>query len=334
MTNQKKVILSGIQPTSALTLGNYLGALKNWALLQKEFQCYFCVVDLHSLTVSPNPDELRENSLFAIATYLAAGIDPQNTYLFLQSHVPQHAQLAWVLNCHCYMGEVNRMTQFKDKSQKAGRNIPVGLFTYPILMAADILLYDAHTVPVGEDQKQHLELTRDLAQRANARYGADTFVVPEPYITGPGAKIMDLQDPTKKMSKSSHLEHGTIFLTDTKEIITKKFKKAVTDSESRISFDKNKPGISNLLSIQAALLEEDLASVERRYTDKLYGHLKIDTAEIVAETINPLQMEIKRLLSDRGELLKILKNGAEKAREKAQETLKRVHQRLGLVDLP
>ncbi|MCX6128803.1 MAG: tryptophan--tRNA ligase, partial [Proteobacteria bacterium] len=279
-SRDKKVILSGIQPTNRLTLGNYLGAIKNWVKLQSDYHCYYMAVDQHAITLRQNPTELRENTYVALAFYIAAGLDLRHCTLFVQSHVPQHAQLAWILNCNGYMGEVQRMTQFKDKSSKAGANIPVGLFTYPLLMAADILLYDTALVPVGEDQKQHVELTRDVAQRMNGIYGNDTFVVPKPYIAPVAARVMDLQFPNNKMSKSANNEMGTIFLTDTPATIEKKFKRAETDSGKEITYDtENKPGISNMLDIQAALTSESMESIVERYQNKMYGHLKIETAE-------------------------------------------------------
>lgn len=328
----KKVILSGIQPTNRLTLGNYLGAIKNWVRIQKDYDCYFMAVNQHALTARQDPEELRKNTLFGLATYLAAGIDPDNCVLFVQSHVPQHAQLAWILNCFGYMGELSRMTQFKDKSAKSGTNIPVGLFTYPLLMAADILLYDTHVVPVGDDQTQHVELTRDVAQRMNGLFGDDTFVMPKAEIPKVGARIMDLLTPTAKMSKSAVNEQGSIFLSDTADQIEKKFKRATTDSGTTISFDvAEKPGVSNLLSIQAAITGESLDAVVARYEGKQYGHLKLDTARIVNEELGPIQRKTAEILADRSELEKILKRGADKARDHADRTLRRVSDKIGYV---
>lgn len=330
--SSKKVILSGIQPTNRLTLGNYLGAIKNWVKIQTDYNSYFMAVDQHAITVRQSPEELRENTWFAIATYIAAGIDPEACTLFAQSQVPQHAQLAWVLNCNGYMGELNRMVQFKDKSAKAGTNIAVGLFTYPLLMAADILLYDAHLVPVGEDQKQHVELTRDVGQRMNALYGEDTFVIPEPYIAKVGARVMDLQTPAAKMSKSAVPETGAIFLGETPEQIEKKFKRAVTDSGTDIRFDPSeKPGVSNMLSIQAAITGESIDEVVARYAGKQYGHLKLETAAVVIQELSPIQNRTKELLADKGELSRILRRGAEKAEAHAGATLKRVYERVGFI---
>lgn len=328
---QKSIMLSGIKPTNKLTLGNYLGAIKNWVKLQHEYKCYFIAVDLHAITVRQPPDELRENTLFAIATYLASGIDLSSSTLFVQSHVRQHSELAWALNCFSYMGELNRMTQYKDKSVKAGSNIPVGLFTYPALMAADILLYDTNSVPVGADQKQHLELTRDLAVRMNGIYGEDTFVVPEPFIPEAGARIMDLQNPTTKMGKSDSSENGAIFLVDSPKQMEKKLKRATTDSGTEVTFDDDKPGVKNLLGIQSAILGRSIEDLVASYAGKQYGHLKVETAEIVVEELRPVQEKTVELLSDKGELLRMLSAGADAAAEHAEKTLKRVYDRIGFV---
>lgn len=326
-----KVMLSAIKPTNHPTLGNYIGAIKNWVRLQDEYQCYFFAVDLHSITVRQKPEDLREATWLAIATYVAAGIKPDHATLFVQSHVPQHAELAWVLNCFSYMGELSRMTQYKDKSQKEGKNIPAGLFQYPVLMASDILLYDTHQVPVGVDQKQHLELTRDIAIRMNGIYGDDTFKVPEPYIPPVGAKIMDLQDPTRKMSKSEASDSGSVLLTDSSKTIEKKIKKATTDSGSDISFSDDKPGVSNLLTIQSAISGKSISELVASYEGKMYGHLKVDTAEMVVEELKPVQEKITDLLSDRAELARLLKKGAEKASAHADRTLNRVYEKVGFV---
>ena len=324
-----ETMLSAIKPTNRITLGNYIGAIKNWAKYQEQYNCYFFAVDLHSITVRQDPKELRENTLFAIATYIAAGLDPDRCCLFLQSQVSQHAELAWTLNCFTYMGELSRMTQYKDKSSKAGTNIPAGLFNYPVLMASDILLYDAHAIPVGEDQKQHVELTRNIAERMNGIYGEDTFVIPEPFIPEVGARIMDLQVPTSKMGKSDSSEAGAVFVNDSPKTIEKKFKKAVTDSDTLISYSKEKPGVKNLIDIQAAITGKNIDDIVASYEGKMYGHLKVETAEIVNEELAPIQEKTNELLSDRGELNRILAKGAEKAREKAQVTLDRVYERVG-----
>lgn len=327
----KKSILSGMQPTNPLMLGNYIGALKNWVKLQNEYDCFFAAVDLHAITVKIDPKILHQETLRAVATYIAAGIDPEKSKVFIQSHVREHAELGWVLNCFTYMGELSRMTQFKDKSAKVGTSIPVGLFTYPVLMAADILLYDTALVPVGADQKQHLELTRDIAIRMNGLYGDDLFKVPEPYIPPVGAKIMSLQNPEIKMSKSDSDPNATIYIWDSDDAILKKFKKAVTDSGSEITYDDSKPGVKNLITIQAVLTGKSPDNLVADYADKQYGHLKIDTANTVIETLRPIRERAQALLDDRATLDSYLKQGAEKAREVAQRTLKRVYERVGFV---
>lgn len=326
----KKVMLSAVQPSNKLTLGNYLGAIKNWVQLQHDYDCIFFAVDLHSITVRQNPKELREQTYQAIATYIAAGIDPQEATLFVQSHVPAHAELAWILTCFTYIGELNRMTQFKDKSSKQGQNIPAGLFVYPTLMAADILLYGTHLVPVGEDQKQHIEITRDIAIRMNNLYG-NLFVIPEVYIPPVGARIMSLQDPTSKMSKSDPDPNSSIYLNDTNDQITKKLKRAVTDSGTQITYDDSKPGIKNLLNIQAAITGKKIEDLVLSYANKQYGHLKVETAEIVVEAISPLRDRVNQLMADRGYLESVLKVGAEKARNRAEKTLSRVYEEVGFI---
>jgi tryptophanyl-tRNA synthetase len=330
MSAIKKVMVSGIQPTNKLTIGNYLGAIKNWVKLQQEYECYFFAVDLHAITTKQDPKELASNTLFALATYLAAGIDLDHATIFAQSHVRQHAELAWVLNCYSYMGELSRMTQYKDKSSKAGETIPVGLFTYPVLMASDILLYQTDLVPVGADQKQHLELTRDVAIRMNNVYG-QLFRVPEPYIPKVGARIMDLQEPSSKMSNSASAEFGAVFLNDSPKDIEKKFKRAVTDSGSEIGYQDDKPGIKNLIDIQSAITGQSINSIVESYAGKMYGHLKVETAQIVIEELRPLQERTQAYLSDRGELERILRSGAEKAAKRAEMTLKKVYGAIGFV---
>ncbi len=327
----KQVMLSAVQPSSGLTIGNYIGALRNWVKFQRDYECWFFAVNLHAITVRQDPKDLREQTYRAVATYIAAGIDPQHATLFVQSQVPQHAELAWLLNCYAYMGELGRMTQFKDKSQKAGENIPVGLFTYPVLMAADILLYDTELVPVGADQKQHIELTRDIAIRMNNAYGEDLFKVPQPMIPPVGARIMSLQDPTSKMSKSDPDPNASVFLSDSDDVIRKKIKRAVTDSGSEITDDDSKPGVRNLLSIQSAITGTSIAELVSQYAGKQYGHLKVDTAEMVVQAVGPLRAEAERLYAERTHLEKILARGAEKAREKAGQTLQRAYERIGLI---
>ncbi|MBM4304619.1 MAG: tryptophan--tRNA ligase [Deltaproteobacteria bacterium] len=328
MSTQKKIMVSGIQPTNKLTLGNYLGALKNWVKLQTEYECYFFAVDLHAITSRQDPKELAANTYFALATYLAAGIDLNHATIFVQSHVRQHPELAWVLNCFTYMGELSRMTQFKDKSSRAGETIPVGLFTYPTLMASDILLYQADLVPVGADQKQHLELTRDIAIRINNLYG-DLFKVPEPFIPNIGARIMDLQSPENKMSKSVSTDMGAVFLNDSPKEIEKKFKRAVTDSGTEISYSQDKPGIKNLIDIQCAISGKKPQEIVASYQGKLYGHLKVDTANCVIGELKPLQEQTQVFLSDKAELQRILSKGAEKAAVKAEATLRKVYDAIG-----
>jgi len=324
-------VLSGIQPTAgSFQLGNYLGAVQNWVSLQDTHDALYCIVDLHSITVEQNPEELRRNTLLGYAQLLAAGIDPAKATIFVQSQVPEHAQLGWVLECITGYGEASRMTQFKDKSSKGdSERASVGLFTYPILMAADILLYQADEVPVGEDQRQHLELTRDLAQRFNTRYG-QTFVVPKPMIVKETAKILDLQDPTSKMSKSS--PNGAVFLLDDAKTITKRLKSAVTDSETEIRFDPAaKPGVSNLLTIVAALTGRDVRTVEADYDGKGYGALKTDAAEVVVNFAAPFAERVTELTNDPAELIRLMDEGSTKARSVAAPTLAHAYERLGLV---
>lgn len=330
----KPVLLSGIQPSGVMTIGNYIGAMKNWVRLQDEYQCLFSLVDLHAITVPQDPEALRNRSLDFVALYLACGIDPDKSIVFIQSHVPQHSELAWVLNCHSYMGELSRMTQFKDKAQKQGENISVGLFDYPVLMAADILLYQTKVVPVGDDQKQHLELTRDIAERFNRKYGDNIFTIPEPYIPpkAAGGRIMSLQEPTKKMSKSDDNPNNYVSLLDDPKKIIKKFKKAVTDSGDEIKYDpENKPGVSNLLTLYSVFSGKSIEEVEKHFEGKMYGHLKVELGELVAETLAPVQEEFKRIREDEAALLTLLHEGASKARELAQPTLEKVHHALGFV---
>jgi tryptophanyl-tRNA synthetase len=323
----KKRILSGAQPTGELHLGNYIGALKNWVALQEEYESFFCIVNLHAITLPQNPAELRQKTLDLARVYLASGVDPQQSTVFVQSDVPQHAELAWVLNCVTRIGELERMTQFKDKSGSKGEKVSVGLFTYPILMAADILLYQANLVPVGQDQKQHLELTRDLAGRFNRDFG-ETFVIPEPFIPKVGAKIMSLLEPSKKMSKSDENLNATIFLNDSPKTILKKFKKAQTDSATEIVFDENRHGVDNLLTIYQVVTEKSREEIESHFSGKGYGHLKVELAEAVIEYLRPFQAKMAEI--DDAELENLLKLGAEKARNVASETLLKVYQNTGL----
>ena len=327
------VVFSGVQPTSdSLHLGNALGAVKQWVGLQDDYDTYFCVVDLHAITVAQDPATLRRRTLVTAAQYLALGIDPARSTILVQSHVPAHAELAWVLGCFTGFGQASRMTQFKDKSQKEGADATtVGLFTYPVLMAADVLLYDTNQVPVGEDQRQHLELARDVAQRFNARF-PDTFVVPEPMIQKATAKIYDLQDPTAKMSKSAATDAGLISILDDPKKTAKKIRSAVTDSEREIRFDPvAKPGVSNLLAIQSAVTGADVQALVDGYAGRGYGDLKSDTAEAVVEYVSPIKTRVDEMLDDPAELETVLAAGAQRANEVTERTLQRVYDRLGFL---
>ncbi len=326
--DEKKVIFSGIQPSGTPTLGNYIGALRNWARLQEENDCVYCVVDLHAITVRQNPAELRRRCLEVFAWLLAVGISPEKSLVFFQSHVPQHAELAWVLNCYAYFGELSRMTQFKDKSRKHEENINVGLFAYPALMASDILLYGAHWVPVGEDQRQHVELTRDLALRFNNAY-SETFVVPEGFIPKAGARVMGLTDPTRKMSKSD-AEDSYIALLDAPEIIRKKVRRAVTDTDNRVIYEKERPGIANLMDIYAALTGESYDAISAQYSDGGYGKFKDAVADAIIAELAPLQAEYERFMADKGTLQEIMRSGAEAASRRARRTLSKVYRKIGL----
>lgn len=330
---QRPRILSGMQPTSdSLHLGNYLGALTSWVALQDDHDALYTVVDLHALTVAPDPALLRERTRRTAAQYLAAGVDPARSLLFVQSHVPEHTQLAWVLSCFTGFGEASRMTQFKDKSARMGAEAAnVGLFTYPVLMAADILLYDAALVPVGEDQRQHLELTRDLAQRVNSRHG-ETFVVPEPHIVRETAKIYDLQEPTSKMSKSASTPNGLVELLDDPKVVAKRIRSAVTDAEREIRFDREaKPGVSNLLTIHSALSGRTVPELEEHFAGKGYGDLKKELADVVVGFLEPFQARVHEYLDDPAQLDAVLAEGAERARAIAGATLDRVYDRIGLL---
>ena len=327
----KKIILSGIQSTGKLHIGNYLGAIKNWEKMQEEYNCYYMIANLHTLTVRNNPEELRKNTLDLLALYIAAGINPEKSNIFIQSQVAEHAELAWILNCYTYMGELSRMTQFKDKSAKHADNINAGLFTYPVLMAADILLYQADLVPVGDDQKQHLEMARDIAERFNSIYG-ETFNIPNPYINTSTARIMGLQNPESKMSKSSQIENDCIFLTDDEETIMKKFKKSVTDSENIVRFDKdNKPGISNLMSIYSAITGKNNEEIEKEFSGKGYGDFKMAVAESVIEELRPIQGKYRELINNPSYLEEIYTRGAENARKIASKTLRDVYEKVGMI---
>ena len=325
---RKPVIFSGIQPSGMLTIGNYIGALSRFSQLQDDYDCIYCVVDEHAITVRQNPADLRRRCLELIALYIASGLDPEKSILYCQSHVSAHAELGWILNCYTYMGELSRMTQFKDKSAKHAENINAGLFTYPVLMAADILLYQTNYVPIGADQKQHLELCRDIAQRFNGVYG-DVFTIPEPLISKTGARVMSLQEPDKKMSKSD-VGDGSVFLLDDPDTIRRKIKRAVTDSETEIRFDpENKPGVSNLLSIISALSGESIDSVCAELNGQGYGALKNKAADCAIAALEPLQAEFKRLIADKGYLMKVLTDNAQKASYLATKTLRKVQKKIG-----
>lgn len=331
MINDKKVLFSGMQATGNLTLGNYLGALKNWVTLSDEYECFYSVVDMHSITVRQDPATLRKRARALLTLYLAAGLDPKKNCIYYQSHVSGHAELAWILNCFTYMGELNRMTQFKDKSAKHADNINAGLFTYPVLMAADILLYQADVVPVGIDQMQHLELTRDIAIRFNNIYG-DVFTIPEAYIGKVGAKIMSLQDPAKKMSKSDENPNGSIYLMDDPDTIMRKCKRAVTDSEVCIAYRDEQPGLKNLIDIYCACLGKTSEEAIREFEGKGYGDLKMAVGEAVVSVLKPLQDEVARLEKDKGYLDSIIKENAEKAQYFANKTLRKVQRKVGFPD--
>ena len=325
----KKRIFSGIQPSGELTLGSYMGAIKNWTALQEEYDCLYCIVDLHAITVRQNPAELRRRALEQLAQYIACGLDPERNILFIQSHVPQHAELAWILGCYTQFGELSRMTQFKQKSRQHADNITAGLFTYPVLMAADILLYQADLVPVGEDQKQHVELCRDIAQRFNGAY-SPTFTLPEPFIPKMGARIMSLGDPASKMSKSD--PEGCVYLMDPPEVLRRKFKRAVTDSGTEVRFDREeKPGVSNLLTIYCAATGTALPEAEAAFAGQGYGTFKAAVGDAVEELLRPIREESARLLQDKAYLEGVYRQGAERARSLAQRTLSKVQRKLGFL---
>lgn len=328
-TQAKKRIFSGIQPTGVLTLGNYIGALRNFKLLEDEYDCLYSIVDLHAITVRQNPAELRKACLRTMSLFLASGLDPEKNIIFFQSHVHQHAELGWILDCFTYMGELSRMTQFKDKSKKHADNINAGLFTYPSLMAADILLYQTDLVPIGSDQKQHLELSRDIAERFNALYG-DTFVVPDGYFPKVGARIMSLQEPTRKMSKSDP-EDTYIAMLDRPETIRKKMRRAVTDSENSVRFDpENKPGVTNLMSILAALTGRSLDSIAEEYDGRGYGVFKDAVADAVIATLEPIQKRYDEISADKAYLEQVMTSGAERASRLAARTMQKVRRKVGL----
>lgn len=332
----RPIVFSGAQPSGELSIGNYMGALRQWVQMQDDFHCIYCIVDQHAITVRQDAQALRKATLDTLALYLACGIDPEKSTIFVQSHVREHAQLSWVLNCYTYFGELSRMTQFKDKSSRYAENINAGLFDYPVLMAADILLYQTQQVPVGEDQKQHLELSRDIAQRFNAIYG-DIFKVPEPFIPKSGARVMSLLEPTKKMSKSDDNRNNVIGLLEEPKVVVKKIKRAVTDSDEPpvVRYDvKNKPGVSNLLDILSGVTGQSIAELERSFEGQMYGHLKGAVAEAVSGMLTELQARYHHFRNDEALLNKIMKEGAQKASLQAKQTLDKVYEAIGFVARP
>jgi tryptophanyl-tRNA synthetase len=326
----KKTIYSGIQPSGFITLGNYLGAINNWTRLQDEYNCLYGIMDLHAITVRQDPAALRKSTRDVLMQYIAAGLDPEKNIIYIQSHVQQHAELGWILGCFTYMGELNRMTQFKDKSTKHADNINAGLYTYPVLMAADILLYQTDLVPVGEDQKQHVEITRDIATRMNGIYNG-LFKVPEPYIAKSGARIMALQEPTKKMSKSDENKNNTIALLDEPNVIINKFKRAMTDSGNEIRYGEDKPGISNLLDIYCAVSGKTIKDAEKEFEGMGYGDFKLAVGETVADQLKPIQKKYQELSEDKEYIDNIIKTNADKARYLAEKTLRKVHKKIGFL---
>ncbi|MDO4287897.1 MAG: tryptophan--tRNA ligase [Eubacterium sp.] len=330
---EKKIVYSGIQPSGTFTIGNYFGAMRNWVPMQEANDCLYCVVDLHAITVPQVPADLRRRTYESLAILMALGIDPEKSILYVQSQVPEHAELTWILNCFSYMGELSRMTQFKDKSKKQGNNIRVGLFDYPVLMAADILLYQTDLVPVGSDQKQHVELCRDIAARFNQTF-SPTFKLPEPYFGESGARIMSLQEPTKKMSKSDDNVNGFVSILDDPDTVIRKFKRAVTDSEAEIRYDKeNKPGVSNLMEIYSCATGDTLEAIQQGFEGKGYGDFKVAVGEAVAETLRPIQEEYKRLLADKAYLEEVMKKNAQRASHIAGKTLAKVRRKTGFINL-
>lgn len=328
---EKKIIFSGVQPSGLLTIGNYLGALRNWVALQDEYNCIYCVVDLHAVTVRQEPAELRRRTYETLAIYIACGIEPGKAAMFVQSHVPAHAELCWVLGCSTMFGELSRMTQFKDKAAKHADNVNAGLFTYPVLMAADILLYQADLVPVGDDQKQHIELARDVAIRFNGSYG-DTFTVPDGFIPPAGKRIMSLADPTKKMSKSDENPGGYVAILDKPDVIIKKFKRAVTDSDTEVRYDpENKPGVSNLMSIYSCFTGKSNEDIEKEFEGRGYGDFKSAVGETCADCLRPVQAKFAELMSDKAYLGEVMKNGAADASKIAGRTLGKVYKKVGFV---
>ena len=329
----KPIVFSGAQPSGELTIGNYMGALRQWVNMQDDYHCIYCIVDQHAITVRQDAQKLRKATLDTLALYLACGIDPEKSTIFVQSHVPEHAQLGWALNCYTYFGELSRMTQFKDKSARYAENINAGLFDYPVLMAADILIYNADLVPVGQDQTQHLEIARDIAGRFNGIYG-DTFTLPEGYVPAAGAKIMSLAEPTKKMSKSDTNINSFILMTDDKDAIVRKFKRAVTDSDGVVRFDREtKPGVSNLMCIYSTFTGKSNDEIAAEFEGKGYGDFKLAVAEVTADALAPVQAEYARILADKAYVDEVLKSGAERASRLANRTVSKVYRKVGLLQL-
>jgi len=326
----KSRIVSGIKPSGELTLGNYVGAISNWVNFQDEYDCFYFIADLHAITVAQEPKELRKNTLEILALYIACGLDPEKVTLFIQSHISAHVELGWTLNTMSYLGELNRMTQFKDKSRKGEQNLNAGLYTYPTLMASDILLYQADEVPVGEDQKQHVELTRNLAQRFNNRY-SETFKVPEPFIPKSGARIMSLQDPNSKMSKSSDNENGYILLKDEPNVIRRKIKRAVTDSIGVVAYNDEQLAVKNLLTIYSVMSGKSIEAIVEMYDGKGYGDFKSDLAEVVVAKLEPIQQKFKELMADKTYLEEVYSEGAKKASKVAYKTLNKVYKKVGFI---
>ncbi len=332
MIDERPVSFSGVQPSGNLTIGNYLGAIKNFPEFSEKYKCFYCVVDQHAITVRQVPAELRRRTYETLALYIACGLDPEKNTLYVQSHVPAHTELAWMLNCFTMFGELSRMTQFKDKSARHADNVNAGLFTYPVLMAADILLYQTNVVPVGSDQKQHVELTRNIAERFNQIY-PDTFTVPDPIIPKSGARIMSLAEPTKKMSKSDENENAVVRILDDKDAIIRKFKRAVTDSGSEIRVADDKPGVTNLITIYSCFTGKSVEEIEREFDGVGYGDFKIAVGQACAERLAPVQEEYRRLLADKAYLESVMKNGADEAAYYARKTLSKVRRKLGFVNL-
>jgi len=332
MLNDQKVCFSGVQPSGNLTIGNYLGALRNFSAFSEQYKCFYCVVDEHAVTVRQIPAELRRRTYETLALYVACGLDPEKNTLYVQSHVPAHAELAWILNCFTMFGELSRMTQFKDKSARHADNINAGLFAYPVLMAADILLYQADVVPVGVDQKQHVELCRDIAMRFNQLY-PDTFTVPEPLVAEHGKKIMSLAEPTKKMSKSDENPNAVVYILDDRDTILRKFKRAVTDSDTAVRYAEGKDGVNNLMTIYACFTGKSMAEIEKEFDGRGYGDFKAAVGEVTADALAPVQARFNELLADKAYLETLMKKGAEEAAYYARKTLSKVQRKLGFVQI-